>query len=534
MSGGQGAKKKTGILPGFLGGSGAGGGAGQGAKQKKGGLHGLTNIFKKNDGRKMSDANFELSAPSNFRHMQHVGYNYQTGEFEGMPPEWAAMLAGSGISKDEVEANPQAVLEALEFQQKLARQQEEAEVSTIEQDEDSQSEASQPQAQTPAQGQASSPNNSAASRPDLPTTGVPDRFKSAGSKPGSDAPLPAPGTDEFKDQKLAALQAKAIATPGLISLADICSCEDPNKLYDEFELIGQGTSGTVHVARDSRTGDKVAIKQMTVSKQIKKEVLVNEIMIMKTCKHTAIVNYIDSYLVKGTLWVVMEYMDGGCLTDVIEANRITEPQMASVLKETILGLEYLHTRPNPIIHRDIKSDNILMGVDGRVKITDFGFGAQLGATAAKRSTVVGTTYWMAPEVIKGKQYGPKVDIWSLGIMALEMVEGEPPYMDESNLRALFLISTQGRPPFKNPGAMSTYLRNFIENCTKMDADERPTASELLRHPFLKQGCPLGHLGPLVESAREKMAERIELDRLCMEEEQMELLMKQHQQQLQQG
>jgi len=242
---------------------------------------------------------------------------------------------------------------------------------------------------------------------------------------------------------------------------------------------------------------------MVVKQQVKKDVITNEIMIMKDSHHPNIVNYIDSYLVDGTLWVVMEFIDGGSLTEVIETNPdISEPVIAAVCKEVIKGLEYLHSRPEPIIHRDIKSDNILVGLDGKVKITDFGYGATLTKGQDKRTSVIGTTYWMAPEVIKSKPYGVKVDIWSMGIMSIEMIEGEPPYMEESMLRALFLIASKGRPEFKKPEKMSSEFRNFIEVCTKMDPEDRPTSSELLRHPFLSKACSLSHLTTYVEIARE--------------------------------
>merc|ERR1712218_318295 len=165
--------------------------------------------------------------------------------------------------------------------------------------------------------------------------------------------------------------------------------------------IGKGVSGTVQLAKCVRTGMQVAIKQMVIAKQAKKEVLRNEILIMKESHHDNIINFLDAYMVDGEIWVSMEFVDGGALTDVIFANenQLTEAHIAFVCYKVLLGLEYLHARPRPVIHRDIKSDNILMGLDGSVKITDFGFSAQLNAQA-KRQTVAGTSYWMAPEVIK--------------------------------------------------------------------------------------------------------------------------------------
>jgi len=281
--------------------------------------------------------------------------------------------------------------------------------------------------------------------------------------------------------------------------------DDPTSIFTSMKKIGEGAAGEVFCANDDRPGSKqgrkVAIKQMQVKGDSIK-LLVTEINIMRTCHHENIIEYIDSYVVNNHLWVVMEFMGAGCLTDILEQYgpiQMTENQISRVCNETIKALQYVHAQHR--IHRDIKSDNILLNERGEIKIADFGYAAQLTKKNIKRNTVVGTPYWMAPELIRGHDYGTKVDIWSTGIMGMEMAEGEPPYMELPPLRALFLITTKGIPDLKEPLKWSADFRDFIKACITKDVDKRPTATELLPHAFLKRACSAEEFTTLIQKSQ---------------------------------
>ena len=154
-------------------------------------------------------------------------------------------------------------------------------------------------------------------------------------------------------------------------LNQICSREDPKQKYRDFTKIGQGASGHVLTAYERANNRCVAIKQMNLEQQPKKDLIINEILVMRDSKHRNIVNFIDSFLVKGDLWVVMEYMEGGNLTDVVTYNMMTEPQIAAVCREVLFGLQFLHSKG--VIHRDIKSDNILLSSEGNIKLSMYCF-----------------------------------------------------------------------------------------------------------------------------------------------------------------
>jgi len=210
---------------------------------------------------------------------------------------------------------------------------------------------------------------------------------------------------------------------------------------------------------------------------------------MKNSDHECIVKFYDSFLRNEELWIAMEYMDGGCLTDIIEQHhyvKMSENQIAYVLQRTLRAIQYIHGYNR--IHRDIRSDNITISSRGDIKLSNFEYSTHLTKNKRKRNTVIGTPNWMAPEVISSKDYGTKVDIWSLGILLIEILEGEPPYFSFPPLRVLFFIMTKGIPALKNEESYSTDLRGFLNSCIHKEESERPDATTLLQHPYLSKAC----------------------------------------------
>ncbi|XP_069166137.1 serine/threonine-protein kinase Pak isoform X3 [Procambarus clarkii] len=503
-----------------------------------------------------------ISYPTNFEHTIHVGFDACTGEFTGMPDSWTKLLSISNISKQEQKNNPQAVLDVLNYYDASTKEHQTSKFMTVTKNVDP---SPRPSFQggvnigypaTPSPHKISDASSGSPSTPETcsevsemisllnwqvpeeeeeeppppPIATRPERTKSIYTKPVEDeanangaaldsnrnpqatsitpAPVPPPTPPTTNTSASTAIERtaekqkkKKMSDEEILErLRSIVSVGDPNRKYTKMEKIGQGASGTVYTAIETATGVEVAIKQMNLSQQPKKELIINEILVMKENKHPNVVNYLDSYLVNEDLWVVMEYLPGGSLTDVVTETCMDEGQIAAVCREVLQALEFLHL--SQVIHRDIKSDNILLGMDGSVKLTDFGFCAQISPEQNKRTTMVGTPYWMAPEVVTRKQYGPKVDVWSLGIMAIEMIEGEPPYLNENPLRALYLIATNGKPEIKEREKLSHVFQDFLDQCLDVDVDRRSTAHQLLKHPFLKLARPLSSLHPLIVAAKE--------------------------------
>lgn len=250
----------------------------------------------------------------------------------------------------------------------------------------------------------------------------------------------------------------------------------------------------------------MAVKVLELQEDEDTKELEKEIAILEQCHSPYIVSYKGTFKKDGKIWIVMEYCGGGSVCDLMAIcdKLLDEDQIACIMKMSLLGLDYLHGLK--IIHRDIKSGNILMTATGDCKLADFGVSAELTNTMSKRKTVIGTPYWMAPEVLQSADYDGKADIWSLAITAIELGAGEPPHASIHPMRAIFIIPNSEPPTMPNPSEWSADFNNFLKICLVKNPANRPSAKQLLSHPFIANAKPKSLIGELVAECMDKIEE----------------------------
>ncbi|XP_027236505.1 STE20-like serine/threonine-protein kinase isoform X11 [Penaeus vannamei] len=293
--------------------------------------------------------------------------------------------------------------------------------------------------------------------------------------------------------------------------------DNPEDFWDIVGELGDGAYGKVYKAIHKETKQYAALKQVVLEAEEDLETFMIEIDILSECKHENIVELLEAYHFDGKLWMYLEYCDGGAMDSImVDLDRpLTEPQIAYVCKYLCRALVYIHS--NKVIHRDLKAGNVLLTMDGGVKLADFGVSAKNKNTYDKRGTFIGTPYWLAPEVILCEtfidaKYDYKADVWSLGISLIEFAQMDPPNHEVSPVRVMLKIQKSEPPKLDYPSRYSKEFNDFIAKCLTKDPALRPSATELLKHPFIDREVDVKYIRDLLlEYKAEVVEEDVEED-----------------------
>ncbi|KAK3530467.1 hypothetical protein QTP86_024376, partial [Hemibagrus guttatus] len=289
---------------------------------------------------------------------------------------------------------------------------------------------------------------------------------------------------------------------------------NPEESWEIIGELGDGAFGKVYKAQNKQSGILAAAKVIDTKTEDELEDYMVEIEILASCNHDNIVKLLDAFYYESQLWILIEFCAGGAVDAVmLELERpLTEPQIRVVCKQTLEALIYLHE--NKVIHRDLKAGNILLTLDGQVKLADFGVSAKNTKTLQRRDSFIGTPYWMAPEVVmcetsKDRPYDYKADIWSLGVTLIEMAQIEPPNHEMNPMRVLLKIAKADPPTLMQPSKWSPEFSDFLRHALDKNLDNRWSAPQLLQHPFVSNVTDSKPVRELIAEAKAEVMEEIE-------------------------
>uniref|UniRef100_A0A8C2FNA3 non-specific serine/threonine protein kinase n=1 Tax=Cyprinus carpio TaxID=7962 RepID=A0A8C2FNA3_CYPCA len=289
---------------------------------------------------------------------------------------------------------------------------------------------------------------------------------------------------------------------------------NPNDIWEIIGELGDGAFGKVYKAQNKETGALAAAKVIETKSEEELEDYMVEIDILASCNHQYIVKLLDAFFYDNKLSIMIEFCPGGAVdATMLELDRgLEEPQIRVICKQMLEALQYLHSMK--IIHRDLKAGNILLTLDGDIKLADFGVSAKNTKTLQRRDSFIGTPYWMAPEVVmcetmKDAPYDYKADIWSLGITLIELAQIEPPHHELNPMRVLLKIAKSEPPTLEKPAKWSMEFKDFLKKALDRNPETRPTAAQLLEHPFVSSVKTNRPLRELVAEAKAEVMEEIE-------------------------
>ncbi|KAG5855701.1 hypothetical protein ANANG_G00051880 [Anguilla anguilla] len=298
---------------------------------------------------------------------------------------------------------------------------------------------------------------------------------------------------------------------------------DPEEFWEIIGELGDGAFGKVYKAQNRQSHILAAAKVIDTKSEEELEDYMVEIDILASCDHHNIVKLLDAFYYESKLWILIEFCAGGAVDAVmLELERpLTEPQIRVVCRQTLEALLYLHA--SKIIHRDLKAGNILLTLEGDVKLADFGVSAKNTKTLQRRDSFIGTPYWMAPEVVmcetsKDRPYDYKADIWSLGVTLIELAQVEPPNHEMNPMRVLLKIAKADPPTLMQPKRWSAEFNDFLRRALDKNVDNRWSTAQLLQHPFVTSVTDSRPLRELVAEAKAEVTEEIEEGKEEEEEE----------------